>query len=116
MLSLARSAWCINADSTGTVDSENNHGGSSETYVLRRPGYSQENDQLLREGRKRPYPPGRKDRRNATGTGRLDEDAPTALDGCHGGDDLHRLDIRLRASHATEVKVAHPVMLRAIAA
>ena len=40
-------------NSAANVDSENNHGGSSRTYVLHRTGRSQEDDQLLREGRER---------------------------------------------------------------
>ena len=47
--------------------------------------------------------------------GRMDHDPATAPDDRHGGDDLLRLDLDL-LSHAEKVKVAHPVMLRAIAA
>ena len=41
-------------NSTGNVDSENNHGGSSGTYVLHRPGCSQEDDRLVRQDRQLP--------------------------------------------------------------
>src|SRR2546430_15955329 len=94
MLSPARSAWCTKAELNGNVDSENNHGGSSRTYVLHRAGCSQENDQLLRQGRERSGPSGRPDRSNATRTRRLDEDSSATLDGGDGGNDLHRLDLR----------------------
>ena len=48
--------------------------------------------------------------------GHLDADAAAAPDGGDGGDDLHRarFDDHL-LPHAAGVKVAHPVMLRAIA-
>ncbi len=68
------------AELNGNVDSENNHGGSSRTYVLHRTGCSQENDQLLCQGCERSGSPGRPDRSNTRGTGRLDEDASATLD------------------------------------
>src|SRR3954464_544380 len=46
----------------------------------------------------------------------MDEDSSSAVDGSHGGDHLHRVGLRLSASACCTVKVAHPVMLRAIAA
>src|SRR5256886_3878279 len=107
-LNLAR-VNCLNAKSSEervvykkaelnrNVDSENNHGGSSRTYVLHRTGCSQEDDQLLRQGCERSGSPGRPDRSNALGTGRLDEDASATLDRSHGSHDFHRLDLRSSA-------------------
>src|SRR5881392_2440244 len=66
MLSLGGARGVEKAELNGNVDSDNNHGGSSRTYVLHRTGCSQEDDHLL--------------------------------------------------PHAQQVKVAHPLMLRAIAA
>src|SRR5947209_14769748 len=86
------------AELNRNVDSENNHGGSSRTYVLHRAGCSQEDDQLLRQGCERSGPPGRPDRSNATRTRRLDEDSSATLDGGHGSDDFHGLDLRSCAS------------------
>src|SRR2546425_7575743 len=99
-------ACCLNAKSSEervvykkaelnrNVDSENNHGGSSRTYVLHRTGCSQEDDQLLRQGCERSGSAGRPDRSNTLGTGRLDEDASATLDRSHGSNDFHRLDLR----------------------
>ena len=50
------------------------------------------------------------------GTGQLDEDAAPTLDGSDGGNDFHWLDLRSSAPTREQVKVAHPLMLRAIAA
>src|SRR5881398_4103083 len=86
------------AELNRNVDSENNHGGSSRTYVLHRTGCSQEDDQLLRQGCERSGSPGRPDRSNTLGTGRLDEDASATLDGGDGSHDFHRLDLRPSAS------------------
>jgi hypothetical protein len=36
---------------------------------------------------------GRKNWSDMLGTGQLDEDSPSALDGCHGSNDFHRLDL-----------------------
>src|SRR5436190_16984302 len=85
------------AELNRNVDSENNHGGSSRTYVLHRTGCSQEDDQLLRQGCERSGSPGRPDRSNTLGTGRLDEDASATLDRSHGSNDFHRLDLRSSA-------------------
>src|SRR5713226_3575997 len=63
-------------------------------YVLHRFGCSQENDQLLREGRQWPYLRRRLDTRHATRPGHVDEDASAAVDGGHGSDHLHGLDLR----------------------
>src|SRR2546428_10839049 len=41
--------------------------------------------------------PGRPDRSNTLGTGRLDEDASATLDRSHGSNDFHRLDLRSSA-------------------
>src|SRR5712691_10983678 len=84
-------------------------------YVLHRFGCSQENDQLLRERRRRPYPLRRYTSRHTIGSGRVDEDPSPAVDGGHGSDHLHGLDLRHLQPHAAAVKVAHPLMLRAIA-
>jgi hypothetical protein len=57
----------------------------------------------------------RQDRIDARRTGCLDPDVAATPDDCHGGEDLHGMDLRSPA-YAEKVKVAHPVMLRAIAA
>src|SRR5256884_7659232 len=97
MLSLGGARGVEKAELNGNVDSENNHGGSSRTYVLHRTGCSQEDDQLLRQGCERSGSPGRPDRSNTLGTGRLDEDASAALDRSHGSNDFHRPDLRSSA-------------------
>jgi hypothetical protein len=51
-----------------------------------------------------------------TRAGLLDEDSAPAVDRGDGGDDLQRLDLRSSASARHQIKVAHPLMLRAIAA
>jgi len=71
----------------------------------------QEDDQLLRQGCEWSSSPGRKSWSDTVGTGQLDE-APSPLNGSHGSDWIY--DHLL--PHATQVKVAHPLMLRAIAA
>src|SRR6266496_6244966 len=92
------------AELNGNADSENNHGGSSGTYVLHRTGCSQENDQLLRQGCERSGPPGRKSWCDTLGTGRVDEDSSAALDGSDGSNDFHRLDLRPSAPACTRGK------------
>src|SRR5213594_3404831 len=104
----SRKLWavCLNAKSSEervvykkaelnrNVDSENNHGGSSRTYVLHRAGCSQEDDQLLRQGCEWSSSPGRQAWGNAPRAGHLDENSAAALDGGDGGNDLPRLDLR----------------------
>src|SRR5712692_4671561 len=53
-------------------------------YVLHRPGCSQENDQLLREGWKRPDSRRGRDSRNTIRLEPLDEDSAAAVDGSDG--------------------------------
>src|SRR5437773_7639710 len=100
------------AELNRNVDSENNHGGSSRTYVLHRTGCSQEDDQLLRQGCERSGSPGRPDRSNTLGTGRLDEDASATLDRSHGSNDFHRLDLRSSRSeeHTSELQSHHEIL------
>src|SRR4029077_45700 len=98
MLSPGGARGVEKAELNETVDSDNNHGGSSRTYVLHRAGCSQEDDQLLRQGCERSGAPGRPDRSNATRTRRLDEDSSATLDGGHGSDDFHGLDLRSSAA------------------
>src|SRR6266498_602928 len=85
------------AELNGNVDSENNHGGSSGTYVLPRTGCSQEDDQLLRQGCERSGSP---------------QPWTVAMEATifTGWIYDHLLP------HAQQVKLAHPLMLRAIAA
>src|SRR5437660_9766228 len=116
MLSPGGARGVEKAELNGNVDSDYDHGGSSRTYVLHRARCSQEDDQLLRQGCERSGSPGRQGWGNALGTGRLDENASATLDGGDGSHDFHRLDLRPSTSHAQQVKVAHPLMLRAIAA
>src|SRR5438552_2745958 len=68
------------AELNGNVDSDNNHGGSSRTYVLHRAGCSQEDDQLLRQGCEWSSSPGRQAWGNAPRAGHLDENSAAALD------------------------------------
>src|SRR6266404_5316959 len=82
------------AELNGNVDSDNNHGGSSRTYVLHRTGCSQEDDQLLRQGCEWSSSPGRQAWSNALRAGHLDENSSAALDGCDGSNDFYRLDLR----------------------
>src|SRR5712691_7158811 len=63
-------------------------------YVLHRFGCSQENDQLLREGRQWPYLRGRFPSCYTLAPRHLDENASAAVDGGHGSDHLHVLDLR----------------------
>ena len=86
-----------------------------ETHVLHRVGYSQENDQLLREGQRWPDLLRRFDTSDAMELRTVDEDASTAVDGGDGSDHVYGLDLRSSRPHAAAVKVAHPLMLRAIA-
>src|ERR1700746_164941 len=98
MLSPGGARGVEKAELNGNVDSDHNHGGSSRTYVLHRAGCSQEDDQLLRERCERPDSARRTDRSNTATTGRMDEDASAALDGCNGSHDFHRLDLRSSTS------------------
>src|SRR5712691_2411445 len=82
-------------NSTGTLIQRTTT--EAQTYVLHRTGCSQENDQLLRQGCERSGSPGRPDRSNTLGTGRLDEDSSATLDRSHGSNDFHRLDLRSSA-------------------
>src|SRR2546425_1287824 len=86
------------AELNRNVDSENNHGGSSRTYVLHRTGCSQEDDPLLRQGCERSGSPGRPGRSDTVGTGGLDEESSATLDGGDGSNDFHRLDLRSSAA------------------
>src|ERR1700756_3699305 len=49
MLSPGGARGVKKAELNGNVDSDNNHGGSSRTYVLHRARCSQEDDRLLRQ-------------------------------------------------------------------
>src|SRR2546427_6070766 len=55
MLSPGGARGVQKAELNGNGDSENNHGGSSRTYVLHRARCSQEDDQLLRQGCERSW-------------------------------------------------------------
>src|SRR2546422_2083326 len=98
MLSPGGARGVEKAELNETVDSDNNHGGSSRTYVLHRTRCAQEDDQLLRQGCEWSGSPGRQGWGNAMGTGRLDEDASAALDRSYGSNDFYRLDLRSSAS------------------
>lgn len=58
---------------------------------------------------------GRPDRSNTTRTRRLDEYASATLDGGHGSDVFTGWIYDHLLPHAQQVKVTHPLMLRAIA-
>src|SRR6266480_5604714 len=98
MLSPGGARGVQKAELNGNVDSKNNHGGSSRTYVLHRTGCSQEDDQLLRQGCERSGSQGRQGWGNTLGTGRLDENASATLDGGDGSHDFYRLDLRSSTS------------------
>src|SRR4029077_6771604 len=98
MLSPGGARGVEKAELNETVDSGNNHGGSSRTYVLHRVRCSQEDDQLLRQGCEASGSPGRQGWGNTLGTGRLDEDASATLDRGDGSHDFHRLDLRSSTS------------------
>ena len=78
--------------------------------------YPQEGDQLLHkgsgwDGAARWHGCG-----YAAGSGLMDEIPSSTMDRCDGSDHVHELDLRLLLPHAAAVKVAHPLMLRSIAA
>src|SRR5689334_20184239 len=98
MLSPGGARGVEKAELNGNVDSDNNHGGSSRTYVLHRARCSQEDDQLLRQGCERSGSPGRQGWGNAMGTGRLDEHASATLDRGDGSHNFHRLELRSSTS------------------
>ena len=87
-----------------------------ETYVLHRTGRSQEDDQLLRQGCEWPDPAGRQDRINAKRAGLLDEDSASAMDVGMEATIFTGWIYDHLLPHAEQMKVAHPLMLRAIAA
>jgi hypothetical protein len=58
-------------------------------YLLHRTGCSQEDDQLLREGRGWSRASEREDRFHTPRGGRLDQDTSPTPDDRHGSDDLH---------------------------
>src|ERR1700742_3886729 len=65
-----------------------------DEYELYRIGRSQEDDQLLREGREWPDTARRQGWIDATRAGLLDEDSASAMECLHGGNHLQRLDLR----------------------
>src|SRR5712692_11414210 len=73
-------------------------------YVLHRPGCSQENDQLLREGWKRPDSRRGRDSRNTIRLGPLDEDSAAAVDGSDGSHPIAGEDLRSSASPRRRVE------------
>src|SRR6202011_1154253 len=93
--SVSRARGVANTELSDEADSEKDLGGS---YVLHRTGHSQEDDQLLREGRERSDPSGRQDRIDALRTGQLDQDTSPTPHDRYGSDDLHRVDLRSPAS------------------
>src|ERR1700722_17087535 len=93
-----RSTWCRTAELSDPADSETAKEAPHAEYVLHRARRSQENNQLLREGRQWPNPRGRHDSRHAIRSGFLDENTPAAMDGGDGSDDLHWLDLRSSAA------------------
>src|SRR5437660_6307621 len=98
MLSPGGARGVEKAKLNGNVDSDNNHGGSSRTYVLHRARCSQEDDKLLRQGCEWSSSPRRQGWGNRLGTRRLDQDTSAALDGGDGSHDFHWLDLRSSTS------------------
>src|SRR5580698_2377263 len=64
------------------------------TYVLHRTGYSQEDDQLLREGWQWRDSFGRHDSGHTFGPGPLDENSAATVDGGDGSHGFYRMDLR----------------------
>src|SRR5579862_9044984 len=81
-----RSAWCRTAERSDPADSETTKEAPHAEYVLHWPGCSQENDQLLREGRQRPHSLPGINSRHPTGPGSVDENTSAAVDGGDGTD------------------------------
>src|SRR6266851_4686883 len=91
-----RSAWCKKAELSDPADSDTPRRLPHGKYVLHPLGCSQEDDQLLREGRQRPHPRRRHDSRHTIGSGHVDEDAAAAVDSGDGSDHFYELDLRSR--------------------
>src|SRR5713226_5706088 len=84
-------------------------------YVLHRFGCSQENDRPLREERQWPYLRSRFDTRHTTSVGHVDEDASPPWTVAMEATIFTAWIYDHLQPHAAAVKVAHPLMLRAIA-
>src|SRR5947208_5458448 len=82
-------------NSTGTLIQTTTTEAPQRTYVLHRTGCTQEEHQLLREGRERSNSSARQSGGNTLGTRYMDEDSSAAVDCGHGSDHLHRLELRL---------------------
>src|SRR6267143_5946098 len=89
-----RSAWCKKLNSATALIQIQPRRLPHGDYVLHRFGCSQENDRLLREGRQWPYPRSRFTTRHTSSVGHVDENTSPAVDGGHGSDHLHGLDLR----------------------
>src|SRR6201997_4007171 len=116
MLSPGGARGVKKAELNGNVDSDYDHGGSSRTYVLHRARCSQEDDQLWCQGCERSGSPGRQ---GWATRWELDDWMKTlpqpwtvAMEATifTGWIYDHLLP------HAHQIKVAHPLLLRAIAA
>jgi transposase len=113
MLSLNEERVVYKAELNAKVDAENNHGGSSETYVLHRIRRSQEDHQLLHQGCERSGPPGRQNRSDAIRAGQLDdEDSSAATFHCYGDDIFTGWIYDRLLPHAEQVKVTPPDAVR----
>src|SRR5215469_2720520 len=88
-----RSAWCTKLNSA-LADSETPRRLLHGTYVLHRPGCSQADDQLLREGRQ--WQDSRRgiDSGYPFGSGSLAKNTPTAMECSDGSYVIQRLDLR----------------------
>src|SRR6266446_9885069 len=111
-----RSAWCTKAELSDHADSETTKEAPHAEYVLPRTGCSQENDQLLREGWKR-----QRSRRSAISATRGDLDRwmktlPQPWTAAMEATLFTGWIYDHLKPHAAALKVAHPLMLRAIAA
>src|ERR1700719_611801 len=111
-----RSAWCRKAELSDPADSDTTKEAPHGKYVLHRLRCSQENDQLLREGWKRSDSCRRQDSSNALRPGPVDENSAGALDSGDGATIFTGWIYDHLKPHAAALKVAHPLMLRAIAA
>src|SRR5881227_2789942 len=93
MLSPARSAWCTKKlNSTGTlIQRTTTEAPQGHMYYIGLDVHKKTISYCVKDA------PGRPDRSNTLGTGRLDEDASATLDRSHGSNDFHRLDLRSSA-------------------
>jgi hypothetical protein len=110
-----RSTWCTRANSTEAADSETSKEAPRDQYELHWVGHPQEDDQLLREGHQWPDAVGGQDSGDAAGPAGVGWDAGEAWTVAMEATMFTGWIYDYLRPHAAAVKVAHPLMLRAIA-